>query len=344
LKFLKIFSFILFLWVSIYSNCSHDNSSEPTVEKNTWISINAGLDTLQIQSLYITNEEKPKLFAGCFSGLYSTMVENINWTRFQNLDIGDIRCIFINKNNTNQIFVGSWGKGVYYSENGGQTWGKINAGLSNPFVYTMDGLEDNDGILTVYAATDGGLFRWDEHNLDWTLIENGLPVEHILSVCVKPDDPSIIYASRRYLGIFKTTDSGDSWAHSSKGLYRVQTGDYYSISSMDISASNPDLLIAGSFDSGVFQSSNCAQTWENMSTGLTTNTIQSICLDQTDNNRIYACTPLGVQTTSDGGNQWNLLIRGLHDLDVREIVVHPANHAIIYCATLNGGVFKLNIK
>jgi len=71
----------------------------------------------------------------------------------------------------------------------------------------------------------------------------------------------MLYAGT-YGGVFKSTDSGGTWAAANTGLTNL------SVRALAINPSTPAMLYAGTFG-GVFKSTDSGGTWAAASTGLT---------------------------------------------------------------------------
>lgn len=74
--------------------------------------------------------------------------------------------------------------------------------------------------------------------------DGGDPGGRVVEVIVDPHSPNILYAASEAAGIWKSTDSGRSWAQSGSGLKTRATTEFSGGSghSLDIDTSNPQRL------------------------------------------------------------------------------------------------------
>src|ERR1039457_6720515 len=70
---------------------------------------------------------------------------------------GYILALAIDSTNSQNIYAGTLGGGVYKSTNGGGSWGPVNSGLTNLYVYSL--AIDPKNSQTVYAGTEGGVYK-----------------------------------------------------------------------------------------------------------------------------------------------------------------------------------------
>src|SRR6185436_12020398 len=83
---------------------------------------------------------------------------------------------------------------------------------------------------------------------------------HVWALAVDPADPDIVYAGT-VLGVFKSTDGGETWAASSRGLgpQGVWVRALLAV---------PGAVYAGTQYNGLFKSTDGGQTWFSASRGL----------------------------------------------------------------------------
>jgi hypothetical protein len=80
-----------------------------------------------------------------------------------------------------------------------------------------------------------------------------------------------IFAGTRDSGIFRSTDSGDTWTQINSGL------TYLNIQAIIIDAT--DHIFAATRDGGIFRSNNDGNIWGEINTGLTNMSILSLAID-----------------------------------------------------------------
>ena len=95
------------------------------------------------------------------------------------------------------------------------------------------------------------------------------------------------------IGVFRSTDSGDSWTAVNTGL------TYLTIYSLAI---NPSGEVFAATGGGVFRSTDNGDNWTAVNTGLTNLLILSLAINSSGN--IFAGTSDGVFRSTDNGDNW----------------------------------------
>ena len=169
----------------------------------------------------------------------------------------------------------------------------------------------------------------------------------ITDLAYHPTDPSIIYAGSAVGGIFKSTDSGDTW----NPIF--DDANSASIGNIAIAASEPNTLYAGTgeangsgasgafFGDGVYKSTDAGNTWEH--SGLDNSQhIGRLVVDAANPNRVYAAVAgllygksndKGLYRTLDGGATWENVLFLSDSTACIDVAVHPQNADIVYAAT-----------
>jgi hypothetical protein len=97
---------------------------------------------------------------------------------------------------------------------------------------------------TVYAGTDGGVFKTTDGGGNWTAVNTGFPSYsyNIRALAIDPQNPNTVYAGT-WFGVFKTTNGGGNWTAGLTNTY---------INALAIDPQNPNTVYAGTQGSGVF--------------------------------------------------------------------------------------------
>ena len=227
----------------------------------------------------------------------------------------------------------------------------------------------------IYKSTDAGA--------SWTAADTGLPIptwsltnNHAHSVqasqiVIDPANPNTLYVGTFSTvpgsggdipepltsqgvvnGVFKSTDAGATWVHSSNGLPPLQPGNpdspHRSVLALALARSQPSTLYAAVnrdfFDSRIYKSTDAGASWSEASTGIAPDAdIRVVLVDPSDADVVYAgstgseTNPGGVYRSIDGGATWTSYSIGLPssaalalDLDVSGSVPR------LYAGTRNG--------
>ncbi len=179
-----------------------------------------------------------------------------NWTTTNNgqpLDGNPTLSMAISNQNPNVVYVstapynGNPGH-VFVSQNGGNSWQNVSAGLPNRFVLDLevDPTDDATAFATMGGYGSGHLFRTKDFGATWEDISNGLPDLPTNAVTIDPLFPNNIYVGND-LGVFSSVDFGASWQSYLEGLPEAVM-----IFDLKISPANRKLR-AATHGSGAFQ-------------------------------------------------------------------------------------------
>lgn len=242
-----------------------------------------------------------------------------------------IGCVTIDPNNTSTVWVGTgenngqrsiaYGDGVYKSTNSGKSW--KNMGLKNS-EHIGNILVDPRNSDVVFVAAHGplwngggdrGLYKTKDGGETWDTVLTVDEYTGVNEVLCDPRNPDIMYASTwqrarhvwTFLGggpgsdMYKSTDGGETWAKSNKGL---PGGDKGRIG-IAISPANPDVLYAlveaGEGKSGLYRSTNRGASWEKRSSYVSSgNYYQEIICHPHDEDVAFFMNTFA-QWTEDGG-------------------------------------------
>jgi len=275
--------------------------------------------------------------------------------------------ITIDPTNPDKVFVNSYTGGLYLSLDAGTTWMNAMNGFTGSEM--TDVSMDPNHPSAVFAVGRPGPFKSIDGGLNWLGtggMLGGQPRPEWSAVCVKPDDPNIVFAADQFYGeLYKTEDRGASWDIVLVIIARDQVE--YPLSLQGIKAiafapSDPSIVYAGAripdktieFDRttpydttrpsmGIYKSTDEGDTWVQMNDGLenTTKNINAIVVHPHDADTAYATTlNEGVYKTVDGGGHWIGIDSGITRVDIRSIAIDPNNPDVLYVGAENAGIFK----
>jgi photosystem II stability/assembly factor-like uncharacterized protein len=136
-----------------------------------------------------------------------------------------------------------------------------------------------------------------------------------------------VYAGTDMQGVYKSTDGGLSWQPANEGLTSLE------ISSIMVSASDPEMLWVGTFDEGVFRSLQGGEAWTSVPIG---NDVIWCLSPSDDPQRLYAGTDGGVFVSQDQGTTWTATTLRVKTYS---LVVHPQDIDVVVAGTSGSGVF-----
>lgn len=214
------------------------------------------------------------LVASASGGVWKSVNAGTTWEpifdKYGSASIGDVA--FFQKN-PDIIWVGTgeecprnsiaWGDGIYKSTDGGKTFTHMGLKTTHSIAKVLTHPDSPD---IVYAAAAGhtwgysgerGLYKTEDGGQTWTKLTNGLPDDGktgAIDLVMHPENPAVLYvgfwqrirqpwrfdSGGPNSGIYKSTDSGATWAKLTNGL---PEGDLGRIG-LAISRSNPAVLMA----------------------------------------------------------------------------------------------------
>ena len=202
---------------------------------------------------------------------------------------------------------------IYKSTNAGGLWTPSETGLPLPQELGPPG-----AFNYVYSAIVPLVF--DPVNPQTMYIGAALSWDTTVVGATEPTIPN---------GVFKSTDGGATWVHSSNGLphYGSPASSQYDALALAINPVNPQTLYVGvinfnAFTSSVgriFKTTDGGANWIEASTGIAGQDVRALFIDPMDptGDTVYAGTggsganPGGVYVTTNGGVSWNSLSIGL---------------------------------
>ena len=272
--------------------------------------------------------------------VYKTTDGGENWTLIWDGDIPSslTRYLWVNPENTDILYVST---GIFDRGAVGQVDPDQIGTSLEPF-----------GGLGILKSTDGGK--------TWRTLgkEQGLNNLYVGSLFMDPEDPDILLAATGHnvpeaaleyfstsntspIGVYRTTDGGESWNQVIKQLDGVG-GEVFS--SVEYCPSNSQIVYAGS-NAAIYRSSDGGVTWVSV-TGETPgwgppgaiggNPIDMQC-DPRNPDRIFSNNYQGGNYLSeDGGKTWKDASTGYTGAQIISISVDPEQPATIYSSGRNG--------
>jgi len=184
-------------------------------------------------------------------GVYKSTDGGETWKHLGLTESRHIADIVIHPDNPEHLFVAVQGalhgpsecRGVYRSEDGGQTWCKVlyidnttgacdlSLDPSNPRILYAGMWDHRRYPWSVRSGGPGsGLFKSSDSGNNWERLNNGLPGEMgKVAVDVSPANPKIVYANIEAGngGVFRSEDGGKSWQQTSGDRSTVARAWYY---------------------------------------------------------------------------------------------------------------------
>ena len=214
--------------------------------------------------------------------------------------------ITIDPTNSNIVWVGS-NDGLQKSINGGDTWTRVRSGNIKDFK-----LKPGDPN-TIYAVSTNAFYRSTDGGDNFTQIASGLPTSSSrLVLGVSPADPTVVYvfsalgADYEYQGIYKSTDSGETFVETSNTSDLMDGAEQaWFDMALEVSPTNANELYTGVLN--IWKSSNGGNSFTRLNEWSVNNQAYSHADIHTlkfFGNTLFAGTDGGIYTSDNGGTSF----------------------------------------
>ncbi|MBI4663229.1 MAG: IPT/TIG domain-containing protein [Verrucomicrobia bacterium] len=248
-----------------------------------WSPANTGLPDLRLHTVEADPANPGTLYAAAHHDASVLKTEDGagTWRAGTRFSGSPVVSVAIDSTTPTTLYAGTRNEGVFKSVNGGTSFFRSSSGLPTQ-TWLVPSLAIAAGLGTLYAGTDGGIFR--SHDAGATWVPSGL-VGYVASIATDPETPSTVYAAVNW-ELFKSTDSGQSWGSSSAGITypKMFVGN-----TLTVDPESPRIVYAGTRQ-GVFRSADGGATWTAIPEGLSGYIVQSLAVDPESPNIIYAGT------------------------------------------------------
>jgi photosystem II stability/assembly factor-like uncharacterized protein len=265
------------------------------------------------------------------------------------------------------VYAGSFGHGIFRSEDRGATWAKSGHGVTDPFILSLTISKDgaiyagtfrggvfrsrdqgktwqaiNEGLKhleiktllatgdVVYAGTAGGAYRLDSSGDRWSVVTSGL--DDILVHALAKSSDGTLFAGTSGKGVLRFKANSTGWMRTEHGLkdHEGMIENFIRVLTIDPEGS----IYAGTFDGGVFRSADGGMTWRPISRALPNDSIRGILFTSRG---LFVATGQGIFKTTDKGRQWIPLNKGLTSMATQVLI--ESGSGALYVGT-NAGAFR----
>ena len=258
-------------------------------------------------------------------GMYKSIDGGQTWKFIGLYNAGQIGAVRIHPTNPDIVWVSAVGnvfkandeRGVFKTTDGGQTWHKvlfINDGVGamdlelqpgNPnVVYAWMSRLERKPWTIISGSRDGGFFKSIDGGEHFTKIVSGLPTEligkaNLAVTAAKPDRVYALIEAKPGGGLYRSDDSGQTWALINSQASLIQRPFYYTTLGAD--PTNADTVYAGA--EGFFKSIDGGKTFSTFRTPHGDN--HDIWINPKDGQIMIQSNDGGANVSTDGGRTWS---------------------------------------
>jgi photosystem II stability/assembly factor-like uncharacterized protein len=263
------------------------------------------------------------------------------WLPFGNLPRGNVISLAVDPKDSNIVYMGAGGRGVYKTTDDGATSYPVNNGLAGIVPAAMAVMPGNPSA--VYAVETGvGTFKTNNGGGAWLQLPN--ETTFLATVGVDPITPTRVYLATGGESVDISDEGGYNW-HRAVLSAPVQYQDCaVENQAMIVNAGLPGHLVMGVgflpggdasdyIAGGIYTSTDYGESWAYVDVGHPISAVVSLAYDPLSPTVIYAGTgayypenAIGygeLLKSRDGGNTWQSSSTGLPRNEVSQIAVEP---------------------
>jgi photosystem II stability/assembly factor-like uncharacterized protein len=224
------------------------------------------------------------------------------------------------------------------------------------------GVPDQPNVFYI-GNDDGGVWKSTDYGNSWHPIFDHEPTSSIGAIAVADSNPDVIYVGTGEsnirpdqatgMGMYKSIDAGKTWRF--VGLKGTQA-----IAAIAVDPKNPDRVFAAAMghvygpnaERGIFRSLDGGKTWKKVLYVNAYTSGDDVEMDPANPDVLYATlwqqqqapwedgqfggTDGGIFKSTDGGNTWTKLTKGLPAVQQALLSIAPSNPRILYAAVSSG--------
>lgn len=252
----------------------------------------------------------------------------------------------IDPTNTNEVWLGTWGKEIYKSYDAMDF--DIGANGTDMKMYgkhiNQILIQPGGRFATVYVATEEGVFESTDGGTTWNDISSSLDTPQIRTLAMTTDETLICGTLGYELYYYDTPHTMyHRWqqmrAFGNFGVFwpRWDNRPLYPYTSILFHPTNPDIIYFGTFPAGIYKSTDAGQSWRESNVGWTNDGVFCLVFHTEDANIIYAGTYNGANRSTDGAAHWEMWDNGWPDEQwVFSIDFDPRDPNVMYACSKNG--------
>ncbi len=253
---------------------------------------------------------------------------------------------------TNIVYAGTFGSGVYKSFDGGKTWLPSSRGMDNLYVNSL-AIDPSKPAILFAGTYKSQLYKSEDGGSTWVWSGTGMQDAAIVySIAVDPFDPSIIYAATRGISnngnppwsgvLYQSTDRGATWQPSLQDLGGMDLQDW--VYSVTVNPHAHNQVYIASHENGLFRSTDYGDHWQAILNGIHDFSGRAIVIAPGSDYPVTCFYGVWHDDTvfksTDGCTSWIADNQGIPSQHVYSISINPINPKNVFLATFRSGILK----
>ncbi len=328
---------------------SEFNTHYSTNGGTSWDLATGNSDEIHVDQHVVAFASNNDVLIGNDGGIYRSS-NGTTFSKINNLPISQAYHLTVNPNNTNQVYSGFQDNGTWRTLTGGNNdWSQVYGGDGmqpnvNPNNANILFAEYQYGVF-LRSINDGGFFGLSDIGISSTEPRNW-DTPYVFD----PVNPDIMYFGTSNL--YKSIDNGINWTSISTNLSKnVYTGTqkYGTITSIDVSPLNSNIIFVGTDDGNVWKTSNGGINYTKISDFLPNKWVTKVKASPTNVNQVYVTYSgyrynlfdSNLYVSNDLGNSWQDLSANLPNTPLSDIEITTNNS--LYVASDIGVLVSYNL-
>jgi photosystem II stability/assembly factor-like uncharacterized protein len=288
------------------------------------------------------------IIEGNDGGIYNSTNGGNSFTKVAELPITQFYEIGIDKTNPQRLYGGTQDNGTNRTTTGSVSdWESIYGG--DGFYVIVDYTNPN----VIYAESqNGGFGKSSDGGISFDDATAGInPSEKrnwSTPVVMDPNNSNVLYFGTNK--VYRTTNAAANWTAISPDLTNGNQPRLGTVTTIDVSNTNPNMIIAGTDDANVWITSNSGTNWTKVSATLPYRWITRVAIDPLNENISYV-TFNGLKwrdpqphifRTTNKGQTWSDISNNLPDAPVNAFAIDPLRTNVLFAGSDVGCYYSTN--
>lgn len=284
-------------------------------------------------------------FSGKDAGVFKSGDRGESWqqksvvSKKQNIAGTDILSVVIDPKDSQIVYVGSRGAGLYKTVDGGESWYLLedaNQTLNkraNVYDVAIDSRNNGNIYLGTYQDRLGRVFRSSDAGRSWEEVYRVAREKYaVFAVEVDSYDPSVVYIGTAEGGLLKSSDYGKNW--------KIINWFDDVITDIKVNPHDTRTVFVSTYEGAIYSTNDKGQNWQKLE--IQNNfpemkNMRALVMDKKNPNILYCGSESGLLKSIDGGRNWqkvNIVIPP-DSLPVSAIALDPLTSSSLYYSAGN---------